>query len=220
MDLDSFLGWGGWAELFLKRQLSLPVSRMWQWCVSRSSSAVVIFASPNTLAHSLKLTINGTLQLAYPVPPLNFGVSNLDTGESPDYTSQINQLVAARGMATIKAFLKREANARNRVLYAGPDGYTTIASLDPAFLLERRKRVLAMVHVFLLVSPYKQHLPFVSQAQASFVKMLEQLRRGSRWGADDGHGRSIATTRRPGAGASGPGGTRGHDFQCPDEVDP
>src|SRR3989338_6426984 len=33
---------------------SLPVSTMWQWCVSRSSSAVVILASPNTLGHSLK----------------------------------------------------------------------------------------------------------------------------------------------------------------------
>jgi uncharacterized protein len=34
------------------RQLALPVSRMSQWCVSRSSRAVVIFASPNTLGHS------------------------------------------------------------------------------------------------------------------------------------------------------------------------
>ncbi len=34
------------------RQLAFPVSRMSQWCVSRSSSAVVILASPNTLGHS------------------------------------------------------------------------------------------------------------------------------------------------------------------------
>ncbi len=38
---------------FLKRQLSLPVSTISQWWVSRSSSAVVILASPaNTLGHS------------------------------------------------------------------------------------------------------------------------------------------------------------------------
>ena len=36
----------------LRRQLSLPVSTMSQWCVRRSSSAVVIFASPKTEAHS------------------------------------------------------------------------------------------------------------------------------------------------------------------------
>ena len=39
---------------FLKRQLSLPVSMMSQWCVSRSSMAVVILASPNTCGQSAK----------------------------------------------------------------------------------------------------------------------------------------------------------------------
>ena len=45
------------AELALKRKLLFPVSRMWQRCVSRSSSAVVILASPKTVAHSLKLRL-------------------------------------------------------------------------------------------------------------------------------------------------------------------
>jgi hypothetical protein len=37
----------------LKRQLSLPVSTMSQWCVSRSRSALVILASPKTEGYSL-----------------------------------------------------------------------------------------------------------------------------------------------------------------------
>ena len=45
------------AELALKRKLSFPVSRMWQRWVSRSSKAVVILASPKTVAHSLKLRL-------------------------------------------------------------------------------------------------------------------------------------------------------------------
>ena len=45
------------AELALNRKLSLPVSRMWQRWVRRSSKAVVIFASPKTVAHSLKLRL-------------------------------------------------------------------------------------------------------------------------------------------------------------------
>jgi hypothetical protein len=45
------------AELFLKRKLSFPVSRMWRRWVRRSMSAVVILASPNTAAHSPKLKI-------------------------------------------------------------------------------------------------------------------------------------------------------------------
>jgi hypothetical protein len=39
----SLVDLAGFAELFLKRKLSLPVSRMWQRWVRRSSSAVVIF---------------------------------------------------------------------------------------------------------------------------------------------------------------------------------
>ena len=39
-------------DLFLNRQLSLPVSMISQWCVSRSRRAVVIFASTNTVGHS------------------------------------------------------------------------------------------------------------------------------------------------------------------------
>ncbi len=45
------------AELLLKQKLSLQASRMWQWRVRRSSSAVVILASPKTLDHSLKLRL-------------------------------------------------------------------------------------------------------------------------------------------------------------------
>jgi len=36
----------------------LPVSTMWQWCVRRSSSAVVILASPKTVDHSAKSRFN------------------------------------------------------------------------------------------------------------------------------------------------------------------
>jgi hypothetical protein len=43
----SFAGLAAFAELFLKRKLSFPVSRMWQRWVRRSSKAVVIFGSPN-----------------------------------------------------------------------------------------------------------------------------------------------------------------------------
>src|ERR1700710_602044 len=38
----------------LKRNESLPVSRISQWWVMRSSKAVVILASPKTLTHSAK----------------------------------------------------------------------------------------------------------------------------------------------------------------------
>lgn len=48
---------GCWAELFLNLKLLLLVSWIWQLWVSRSRSAVAIFASPKTMAHSLKLRL-------------------------------------------------------------------------------------------------------------------------------------------------------------------
>jgi hypothetical protein len=129
------------------------------------------------LTLALNVTINGEAQLAYPIPPLNFGLENPDTGDAPDYSFQINQLVAAKGKATVKAFLKNEANLRNEILYATPNGYPTIPSLDVGFLIERRNRVLAMINLYLLVFPYQEHQPFVTQALASFIKLLQQLKR-------------------------------------------
>ena len=51
------------AVLRLNRIDSLPVSTMWQWCVSRSSSAVVIFASPARGAFRLQLMVCGRTSL-------------------------------------------------------------------------------------------------------------------------------------------------------------
>jgi hypothetical protein len=129
------------------------------------------------LTLALNVNINGQEQLMYPIPPFNFGVKNPDTGEVPDYSIQINQLVVAKGKATVKDFLKKEANLRNEILYADPKGYPTIPALDIGFLVERRTRVLAMIYLYLLVFPYKEQQPFVAQALASFVKMLQQLKR-------------------------------------------
>jgi hypothetical protein len=129
------------------------------------------------LTLALNVKIYGQEQLAYPIPPLNFGVRYPDTDEIPDYSFQINQLVAAKGKDTVKAFLKKEANLRNEILYAHADGYPTIPSLDIGFLVERRSRVMATIYLYLLVYPYLEHQPFVVQALASFVKMLQQLKR-------------------------------------------
>ncbi len=51
----SFLFPAAAAELALNLKLSVPVARMWQRWVKRSSKAVVILAWPNTVAHPLKL---------------------------------------------------------------------------------------------------------------------------------------------------------------------
>ena len=75
------MGLAGFAELFLKRKLSLPVSRMWQWWVSRSSSAVVILASPKTLGPLAEAQVGG----------------DDDAGALVELAEQVEQQGAARG---------------------------------------------------------------------------------------------------------------------------
>jgi Glycosyl transferase WecG/TagA/CpsF family len=56
------------ARRLLKRQLSLPVSMMSQWCVSRSSNAVVILGSLKTLGHSPNAAKPDILRIGFGVP--------------------------------------------------------------------------------------------------------------------------------------------------------
>lgn len=131
------------------------------------------------LTLAINVTFNGIEQLAYPIPPLNFGMRYLNSDTPIDYSHQINQLIQARGKITIKAFLKEEANLRNKILYANPDGYPVIESIDASFAYKRRVRVFAMLNLFLLIAPYKEHQTFVSQSIGAFVILLKQLKRSS-----------------------------------------
>ena len=68
---------------------------------------------------ALEVTINDGKQLLYPNPPLHFGVNSIPSGSPPDYSQQLDQFVHAKGKTTVKEFLKKEANLRNKLLYAG-----------------------------------------------------------------------------------------------------
>jgi len=128
---------------------------------------------------ALEVNVNSEQQLLYPIPPLHFGVNSIDSGDPPDYSHQINQFIKAKGMTSIKEFLKKEANLRNRLLYAGPDGYPVIknAPQNINFLAERRERVFVMIHLYLLLYPYKEHQLYVVQSLSAFVAMINQLKR-------------------------------------------
>ena len=126
---------------------------------------------------ALEVKVDGGLELGYPIPPFNFDIKNPSTGDAPDFTLEINQLVKAKGKATIKEFLKQEANLRNEILYAGPAGYLVISVLNTDFLAERKKRVLVMINLYLMLFPYPERQPFVTQALTSFLKILPQLKR-------------------------------------------
>lgn len=131
------------------------------------------------LTLALRVSVSGGDGLVYPIPPLNFGVSVLGGAESVDYAHQITEFTKVKGMPSVKAFLKNEANLRNKILYAGPDGYPVVQDLKCSFVEERRRRVLSMLNLYLLIFPYKEHQLYVAQALVAFVNLLKGLKKGA-----------------------------------------
>lgn len=129
------------------------------------------------LALALRFSVLGEDRLVCPIPPLNFGVSVLDSAEAVDYARQITEFTKIKGVLSVKAFLKNEANLRNKILYAGPDGYPVVQDLKCSFVEERRRRVLSMLNLYLLIFPCKEHQLYVVQALTAFVDLLKGLKK-------------------------------------------
>jgi hypothetical protein len=122
------------------------------------------------LTVALPMTINGEIRLAYPIPPLNFSVSSEERRLS--YRRQVEAFVAKQGARDITAHIREQANLRNKVLYAGPDGYPVIREVKEEFLLLRARKVHALLKAYLLIFPYNERQPFVQDALDAFLNML------------------------------------------------
>ena len=92
--MSSFVFRAAAAELALKRKLSFPVSKMWHRWVRRSSSAVAILASPNTVAHSLKLRLVVMRCLAGECAAI---AEKDDAGTLVELAQQVEEQRSARG---------------------------------------------------------------------------------------------------------------------------
>lgn len=122
----------------------------------------------------LLINVNGQDQWAHPIPPLNFTVTT--DAMRLSFRRQMEFLADHRGATSISAYIKDQANTRNRLLYAGPDGYPHKVELNPDYLATRTVRVMALVRAYLLVQPYKEHLTFVQDSLDAFLAMLGELK--------------------------------------------
>jgi len=83
------------------------------------------------------LLLEGEELTAMPTPPLNFSVREGDGGgEFPNITRNVRALLGPTGYSNVRSFLRNEANLRNRILYAGPDGYPQVHDLQPEYLMQ------------------------------------------------------------------------------------
>lgn len=122
---------------------------------------------------ALAVVVNGDEHWAYPIPPLNFSVTS--DGKPPSYKKQIERFLTAQNASNILNYVKEQANQRNQVLYAGPDGYPVISKLQDDFFVLRKRRVMAMAMAYLLIEPYDEIQPFVQNALDAFLVMLKKV---------------------------------------------
>lgn len=121
------------------------------------------------------IILAGERRWAYPIPPLNFGVSENTSAAPPSYQAQISAYVEAKGAKDILSYLKNEANLRNKILYASPTGYPIVSEPKPEFLHEKMSHVLILLRTYLLIAPYAERQPYVQDALGAFLRMVGAL---------------------------------------------
>lgn len=114
-------------------------------------------------------------QIATTSPPLNLSFREGD-GAFPDLSRNVRKLLEATGYTNALKFLQAEANLRNRILYAAPDGYPQVKELQPEYLHERQRRVFMILKATLLILPYTEVQPFAAEALNSFLSLVKQLK--------------------------------------------
>ena len=153
------------------------------WAVNTSFSAVhnlglepqvQITTEDSEEKIGVRFRIPGTNQLASPDPPLHFFTT--DDGEKQTFFNELERLRAKSNLKTIADYLRKGANNRNLVLYAGADG---IRQFQPGqienFLEDQLLNVTKLLTIFLLIDTYSTKQFFVQQCLSAFLDMLGLL---------------------------------------------
>jgi hypothetical protein len=115
----------------------------------------------------------GVEKWAYPIPPLNFSVKSDE--RSISYKKQIESFLTDQNAKNMAAFVREQANKRNHILYASPDGYPAVESLKEDFFTTRKRRVIVMLCGYLLIEPYVERQLFVQGALDAYLAMLDRV---------------------------------------------
>src|SRR5262249_46589171 len=116
---------------------------------------------------------NGQKYAIEPEPPLH-GVVRLQ-GVQHDFAEELKQLATLQKAKTIMAHIRKLANERNRLLYAGSQGIPDVQDLKDEFFIATARQVFRNLAVYLFIIEYTQRQDFVQQALNAFLKMLGHL---------------------------------------------
>lgn len=125
---------------------------------------------------TLGIKMNGVEKWIIPEPPLNFQLSEPDTGKLIHFETHIDNLSKGVGKTKALEHIREVANLRNKLLYASDTGRSR---LDEERIIEDieacKQRVLLILRILCLVHPYKAHALFVQQCLDGYLLMMEKI---------------------------------------------
>ncbi|HUP59252.1 MAG TPA: hypothetical protein VNA69_02405 [Thermoanaerobaculia bacterium] len=117
----------------------------------------------------------------YPEPPLNFVLTRQQIilpKPLEDFGSGVAEVAAEVNVKDTTEFLKKRANVRNRLLYAGSQGIPGVAGDVEAGLALYQSNVFSILRAYMLIDPYPARQAFAQQGLFGFLNMLKQLPEG------------------------------------------
>jgi hypothetical protein len=110
-----------------------------------------------------------------PDQPLNFSIRHGSTaGEAHAFIKELDEIARRAGVREITAFVKAEANVRNRILYASDAGIPTVVVGD-GFYRERLRRVCLLLLLTIAVQQTNMQQLFAAQCLRAFLLALEKI---------------------------------------------
>lgn len=168
------------------RLFCIAVSQIFQRLIEFGFEPTIVLKDKNGTKRLLtRITINlpyGHKKYGYPIPPLYLNIKVND--KLHDFSEELMNIVSDQKAANIISFIKKEANWRNKFLYASNMGIPSLTNSIDNFLITRKEEIFVNLIIFLLIDPYNEKQLFAQQALHAFLKMLniiEGVDFGSGW---------------------------------------
>ena len=108
----------------------------------------------------------------HPDPPLGMSITN--EGKQVAFHKQSRELANNSSANKLLRLIESEANIRNQLIYASPEGIPFVEGPPLDFIGERENRVMVLTYVYLLISQHREPQLFVQQCLDAYLIMLEK----------------------------------------------
>lgn len=108
--------------------------------------------------------------------PFNFAMWSDRSGpfKPHDFSEELLALATDKGAHNIEAYIKDEANKRNRLLYASEQGIPSATFAD-AYLLNRRQRVIVLLILTIAIMQTTVHQLFLVQCLDALLRAVQRF---------------------------------------------